>query len=427
MKPPIAPLVIFLPGHLGRTAGGGKNYAIAHGRAAECLGYDVHFFYYGEANTGVGTHHPLQSKRMVRHFDLPRLTGELEKAVVDYVMSLPPEKSPPAVLIHSFGVWCFTADRIAVALRQRGIPAVALAGSYTSFVREKWSQLTGSLGYSPANSLFLLTLWARGLLFIHHREAKGYRNAKVVLVNYNKVQSDLEKSFGRPLRYRKIAYCAESAFLTNLPNPAPECLLPPGSQPLIVVISRHDSRKGIDVMLKALHELKTTGHPFRAILVGSGPLWRENRRLAARLDLNEVVFAGFVKDALSYLRAADIFVLPSRAEQSGSVSLLEAFQCGIATVASACDGIPEDITHGKNGLLAEPGNPQDLAKKIVMLLKDAGLREKLGVAGRVTYEQRFSREALVRDLGAVYAGLLRELDVTPNPHNLLISLKQRLT
>ncbi len=415
MKPPTAPLVIFLPGHLASTSGGGQNYAIAHGKAAECLGYDVHYFYHGIANTGVGTHHPLQSNRMVRHFDLPQLTRELEMAVVDYVMSLPPEKSPPAVLIHSFGVWSFTANRIAVTLRQGGVRAVALASSYTSYVREKWSQLTGSLRYSPQNSLFLLTVWARGLLFIHHREAKGYRNARVILVNYNKVKTDLERSFGRSLRCRKIAYCAESAFLSHLPAPVPTNLLPPGTKPLVVVISRHDSRKGIDVMLKALHDLKRSGHPFRAILVGTGPLWSENRRLAGRLDLNEVVFAGFVSDALSYLRAADIFVLPSRAEQSGSVSLLEAFQCGIATVASACDGIPEDIRDGENGLLAEPGNPRDLAKKIAVLLHDVALREKLGAAGRVTYIQRFSREALVRDLGAVYTGLFREEDVPTHP------------
>ncbi|MEX1118624.1 MAG: glycosyltransferase family 4 protein [Terrimicrobiaceae bacterium] len=406
-------IVIFLPGHLNGFGGGGNNYAISHGRVAQRLGCDVHYFYHTDDPAGsssdFGVLHPLRSKTKVCHFDLPELTDELERAVIDFVVSLPAQKSRPAVLIHAFGPWSFTAHQIVLALRTRGIPAAAVASSFAGYVQEKWSQLMGSLHYSPKNTIHLLSILAKAVFHIHPREAKGYRNAGLVLVNYDKIKRDLQTTFGKSLRFRKITYCPASAFLPQLPEPIAASLLPPGTAPLIVVVSRHDSRKGIDVMLKALHKLKNDGHPFRVILLGTGPLWNENRLLAKRLGLADAAFPGFVEDTLAYLRAADIFVLPSRAEQSGSVSLLEAFQCGVASVCSACDGIPEDIKDGENGLLAHPGDHRDLANKIAVLLEDAELRKRLGEAGHTTFQSRFSGEAMTHDLGEVYAELLREI------------------
>jgi glycosyltransferase involved in cell wall biosynthesis len=53
-----------------------------------------------------------------------------------------------------------------------------------------------------------------------------------------------------------------------------------------------------------------------------------------------------VDDVMVYLRAADVYVLPSLEEGSGAVSVLEALQAGTPVVVSAIDGLPEDIVHG---------------------------------------------------------------------------------
>ena len=66
--------------------------------------------------------------------------------------------------------------------------------------------------------------------------------------------------------------------------------------------------------------------------------------MAEQLRLGDrVVIEGWVPDPRPYLREAGIYVLPSLQEGSGSVSLIEALQAGVAVVASNIDGIPEDV------------------------------------------------------------------------------------
>ena len=110
-------------------------------------------------------------------------------------------------------------------------------------------------------------------------------------------------------------------------------------------------------------------------------------------------------DPYPYLERADVFVLPSRAEQSGSLSLLEALQAGCAVVASRVDGIPEDVADGVSALLVEPGDPEALAGVLARLLGDTELRRRLGTGARRVFEERFSAGAFAAALGRVYAEL----------------------
>jgi glycosyltransferase involved in cell wall biosynthesis len=180
-----------------------------------------------------------------------------------------------------------------------------------------------------------------------------------------------------------------------------------GAPPLIAAVSRHDPHKGWDVLLGALDCLRRQGVPYRACLAGGGPQLTADRELARRLGLGggSVEILGEVPDPFALLRRADVFVLPSRAEQSGSLSLLEALQAGCAVVASRVDGIPEDVTDGASALLVEPGDPAALAGALARLLGDSGLRRRLGTAARKVFEDRFSAAAFAAALGRVYAEL----------------------
>ena len=121
------------------------------------------------------------------------------------------------------------------------------------------------------------------------------------------------------------------------------------------------------------------------------------------VSARSTLVAGFVEDAFELVCRSDVFVLASRREQSGSLAALEAMQAGKAIVASACDGIPEDISHGADGVLVPPGDAPALADALARLLEDAELRGRLGRAARATFEARFSAEAFTRALGALYA------------------------
>jgi glycosyltransferase involved in cell wall biosynthesis len=80
--------------------------------------------------------------------------------------------------------------------------------------------------------------------------------------------------------------------------------------------------------------------------------------------LNERVFIRpFRKDIATFFSAIDVFVMASKAETFGMVTI-EAMACGVPVIASNAGGSPEILDFGRYGMLFEPLNPESLAKKI---------------------------------------------------------------
>jgi glycosyltransferase involved in cell wall biosynthesis len=158
-----------------------------------------------------------------------------------------------------------------------------------------------------------------------------------------------------------------------------------------------------------LAQLWSAGVLFRACLLSGGALLDAHRQLARRLGIADVVaLPGWVPDPFPYLQHADVFVLPSLQEASGSLAAIEAMQAGVALVASRLDGIPEDLTDGDDAVLVPPGDAGALAKALGRVLDDPGGRARLAQRARQTFEARFSPQALTRALGDLYAEMLAE-------------------
>lgn len=141
--------------------------------------------------------------------------------------------------------------------------------------------------------------------------------------------------------------------------------------------------KGPDVLIKAMfHVVKQ--YPDTLLLIGgAGIIESELKQLVKELKLQgNVEFLGFVFDKykIHYYKASDIFVLPSLTESFGNANL-EAMASGLPIVASNVGGIPDVVKDGISGLLSVPGNPADLAEKILRLLDSETLRDRLGKAG----------------------------------------------
>ena len=296
-------------------------------------------------------------------------------------------------------------------LAARSIPAVPVASAYTTVSHEWRALIAGQRpGNGPAVKSYLA--WYPWMVSAGARaERRGYLASHVVLVNYASVRDLLERECGGALNVRTIPYAAPSAFL-DLPEAAgrsePAAIggLEAHGAPLIVSVSRHDPRKGLDVLLRALAILRADQVAFRACLVGGGRLIAAHRRLAASLGLSgSVAIAGRVEDVFDYLGLADVFVLPSREEGSGSVALLEALQAGVAVVATRCDGIGEDIADGRDGLLVPPGDPKALAAALRTLIEHRAVRERLAGRASELYRERFAAEAFVAALGDSYSQL----------------------
>ena len=142
-------------------------------------------------------------------------------------------------------------------------------------------------------------------------------------------------------------------------------------------------------------------------IAGDGPE-REKLTLLAR-DLgiaDEVAFLGFRDDAVRLYAAADMFVLSSITEGM-SLSMLEAMAAGLPVVATdGAGGNSQVVREGETGLLVAPRDPAALAAAICRLSTDAGLRARMGAAGRARVEQHFSLRTTTRRYLAVYERLL---------------------
>lgn len=133
----------------------------------------------------------------------------------------------------------------------------------------------------------------------------------------------------------------------------------------ILFIGNLIHRKGVDLLLHALAELKST-YDFRLIIGGSGPLKEDLEELTRQLDLAECVqFTGIIEhdNVYKWFAAANVCVVPSRKEPFGIVPL-EAMACRTPVIASNTGGLSENIQHGVNGLLFDVDDKDSLKRQL---------------------------------------------------------------
>lgn len=153
-------------------------------------------------------------------------------------------------------------------------------------------------------------------------------------------------------------------------------------------LGRLVEKKGFDVLLQALAQLRGSGYQVELSLAGDGPLQAELEILAIRLGLADCVqFAGNLPHdrVEAWMLTLDAFVLACKPDTNGDmdgipVVLMEAMSQRIPLVSTRLSGIPELVIDGKTGLLAEPSDATDLARCIGRLIDSPSLG--LGLARR---------------------------------------------
>lgn len=166
----------------------------------------------------------------------------------------------------------------------------------------------------------------------------------------------------------------------------------------ILLITRHDGRKGINFLLHAFKILKDRGVKYKAVIIGNGRLFYANKKLAKKLGLNNVKFLGFVSDPSYYLKNAKLYVFPSLEEGSSSISILEAMEAGLPIVSTNVDGIKEDLENNKSALLVDSKNHKALAYGMEKLLSDGKLANRLGKNAKLSFQKLHNMEKVKRQL-----------------------------
>ena len=132
----------------------------------------------------------------------------------------------------------------------------------------------------------------------------------------------------------------------------------------------------------------------------------ELKLLARSLGVAEhVIFTGQRSDMPALMAAADVFALPSYEEPFGLV-FAEAMAMKKPVVALASGGAPEIVEQGKSGLLSARGDADALAANLLKLLRDSGLRARMGEYGRRRVEEHFALQRLARDMEQVYSAVV---------------------
>jgi glycosyltransferase involved in cell wall biosynthesis len=179
----------------------------------------------------------------------------------------------------------------------------------------------------------------------------------------------------------------------------------PEGRPVVGIVGRMQPWKQHDLLVRAIARLREGGREVHGLVVGGTAYDRDPeyypsvRRLVGELGLEDAVtFTGQVADAHPYMQLMDVLVNASVNEPFGIV-LLEAMALRVPAVALDADGGPPEILDGgRAGLLARPGDADDLAAQILRLVDDGELRERVVTEGRRRFEELYTSARMTEEL-----------------------------
>jgi len=176
---------------------------------------------------------------------------------------------------------------------------------------------------------------------------------------------------------------------------------------LISCVARLAPVKGHKYLLDAFAKVVDSFPQAHLLLVGSGELEQDLKNQCDNLGLQKKIhFTGLRQDTAELLSASDLFVLPSLNEGMGR-ALVEASAMSLPVIGTRVGGVPEVISEGETGLLANPADVKSLASAMEKLLGSETLRKKMGKAGRSYVNPKFSIGSMIQSIEEDYEQLLK--------------------
>jgi teichuronic acid biosynthesis glycosyltransferase TuaC len=177
-----------------------------------------------------------------------------------------------------------------------------------------------------------------------------------------------------------------------------------GSSARIVSVGNLIPTKDHALLLRAFARVQRTLPESELEIIGAGPERLRLEELAKDLAIHSrVAFRGRQdrQTVASAMQNCAVFALPSRYEGLGCV-YLEAMSCAKPVIGCSGQGIDEIIRDGQNGMLVPAGDETALADRLVELLQNVSLRQRLGVAARQTVLQSYTLDQQAGRLADIY-------------------------
>lgn len=290
---------------------------------------------------------------------LPALAREIHRQRPDVLFSMTGGANIPAVLAHAL-----TKSRARLVLSERNV----LVGSKTGLKRR-------------------FILWLKSVL---------YPRADRITAVAEAVRRDLEKVLELPSQ--KLELVHNPIIDDELELRSREPVDHPWfseSTPIILCVARLVPQKDHLTLLEACR-LLLRDRACRLVLLGDGELRAVLEARVRELGLEDAVwFGGFVDNPFQYMRACQVFVLPSLQEGLPGV-VIQAMACGAPVVATDAPGGTAELVHdGRTGLLVPTRNPEALTAAISRLLDDPELRASLSAEAYAIVQRRFRTDRVV--------------------------------
>lgn len=205
-----------------------------------------------------------------------------------------------------------------------------------------------------------------------------YRRAAAVVAQTHRCAEELAARVGRAVKVIPNPVAPGSG--DSMPDAIPAA---DGRTRTLLAVGRLVPAKGFDLLIEAFARIAQRHPGWKLEILGDGP-WREElaRAIAARGLETRIAMPGFSPQVRQAMRCADLFVLSSRFEGLPN-ALLEAMAEGAACVSFDCTAGPRElITHGENGWLVPAEDVDGLAVALDTLMRDDGLRARLGTRAR---------------------------------------------
>jgi phosphatidylinositol alpha-1,6-mannosyltransferase len=172
-------------------------------------------------------------------------------------------------------------------------------------------------------------------------------------------------------------------------------------RPVIVCVSRLVPRKGQDMLIGALPEVRRRVPGAALLLVSGGPYRKSLERLAHDLGVaSDVVFTGSVPwaELPAHYAAGDVYAMPCRTRVGGldveglGIVYLEASASGLPVIGGDSGGAPDAVLDGETGYVVGGRDVTALSGRLVDLLSDPAKAQAMGAAGRAWVEREWRWE-----------------------------------
>ncbi len=147
----------------------------------------------------------------------------------------------------------------------------------------------------------------------------------------------------------------------------------------LLFVGRHDPRKGIKYLYKAMDFIIEKHENVRLIVVGKGVLKNYYKQMISENAMKYIVFEDYVDSELIplYYRTADIYISPATGGESFGIVLLESMASGTPLVASRIRGYRQVAKHKFNAYFVKPKDPKELAEGVINIIENDDLRKEL--------------------------------------------------